>query len=278
MGSLRRPLFLFPEIAHACAMYRLYVDEVGTDDLVNVESDNDRFLSLTGVAMHVDHARDELEPKINWIKANLFGHDPDEPLIFHRRKIMQFKGAFQALRDEEKRASFDHAILRVFSDCDYTVITCLLDKRAMLKQVRWRNRHPYHYLMEILVEKYVQFLERKGQTGDIMPEGRKNPKDQQLQEAYQFVRETGTYHVGRSRMATRLPSQSLKFRYKTHNIAGLQLCDLIAHPSHMIIRERLGHEIELGAFCQKVKALLINHKYDRSGMGNIVGYGMKWLP
>jgi Protein of unknown function (DUF3800) len=259
-------------------MYRLYVDEVGTDDLANLEADNDRYLSLTGVAMKVDDARDQLEPKLNWIKSKIFEHDPDEPLNMHRRKIMQFKGAFQALRDEEKRRRFDRALLRIFTICDYTVITCLLDKRAMLKQVHWHQRHPYHYLMEILVEKYVQFLERKQSVGDIMPEGRKKPNDPLLQDAYVTVRENGTYHVSAQRMAARLPALNLKFRYKADNIAGLQLCDLIAHPSHMIIRQRLGHPVELGAFCDQVKTILLNHKYDRSGMGNIVGYGMKWLP
>lgn len=60
-------------------MYRLYVDEVGTDALTNLQEDNHRFLSLTGVAMAVTDARDNLEPKLNMIKAELFNHDPDAP-------------------------------------------------------------------------------------------------------------------------------------------------------------------------------------------------------
>jgi hypothetical protein len=43
-------------------MYRLYVDEVGTDDMTNLEDDNHRYLSLTGVAMEVSHARDWNSP------------------------------------------------------------------------------------------------------------------------------------------------------------------------------------------------------------------------
>lgn len=76
-----------------------------------------------------------------------------------------------------------------------------------------------------------------------------------------------------------MPSSNLKFRYKRDNVAGLQLADLLAHPSHMVIRERMGHEVTLGGFCKQVAEMLNGSKYDRSATSNaIVGYGMKWLP
>jgi hypothetical protein len=40
------------------ATYRLYVDEVGNDDLAHVQNELHRYLSLTGVAMSLDYARD----------------------------------------------------------------------------------------------------------------------------------------------------------------------------------------------------------------------------
>lgn len=258
-------------------MYRLYVDEVGTDDLTKIEADDDRYLSLTGVAMETTHARDALAPKMDWIKANVFDHDPDEPLIFHRRKIVQRKQAFGVLNNDAKRDLFDRAMMRVYSQSDYKVITAFIDKQAMLKQEKWRNKHPYHFLMEVLVEKYAQFLERKDAIGDIMPEGRKGPKDAKLQAVYEAVRKAGTFYVSKDRICSRIPSKHLKFRYKPDNIAGLQLSDLLAHPSHMIIRERLNHAVRIGDFCEKVKTLLMQEKYDRSSNGTIVGYGMKWL-
>lgn len=46
---------------HSSPMYRLHVDEVGTDDLGHLEADEDRYLSLTGIAMEIDKARDDLE-------------------------------------------------------------------------------------------------------------------------------------------------------------------------------------------------------------------------
>lgn len=259
-------------------MYRLYVDEVGTDDVASVEADNERFLSLTGIAMLVDEARDTLAPKLNALKATLFKHDPDDPIILHRKKIVKASAPFDGLRNTDRRLAFDTAIMDAMNGTKYRVITALIDKKAMLRKETWANKQPYHYLMEVLVEKYVQFLERKNDIGDIMPEGRLGKKDERLQTAFIGVKARGTFYVPRARMQARIPSSNLKFRYKRDNIAGLQLADLIAHPSHMLIRERMGHAVKLGSFCRGVKALLLDEKYDRSEAGRIIGYGMKWLP
>lgn len=259
-------------------MYRLYVDEVGTDDVTAVETDSERYLSLTGIAMKLDQARDHLAPRFASIKGDIFDHDPDDPLIFHRKKIVKLSGDYHCLRDQEKHAAFDAAILSAMTECEYHVITALIDKKAMLKQWRWENKEPYHYLMEVIVEKYAQFLKRKGDIGDIMPEGRKGDKDRRLQDAFERVKRSGTYYAAKSMLDRRIPSNNLKFRYKRDNVAGLQLADLLAHPSHMLIREMMGHSVHLGAFCLKVKSVLMDHKYDRGWQGKIVGYGAKWLP
>lgn len=259
-------------------MYRLYVDEVGTDDVTSVDGDNERFLSLTGVAMLTSEARDSLQPRLDALKADIFNHDPDNPIILHRKKIVKMNGPFGALGDNELRARFDGHVLAAMTDCDYRVISALIDKKAMLRKLAWSNKEPYHYLMEVLVEKYVQFLERHNAIGDVMPEARMGKKDERLQAAYMAVRGSGTYFVPPARMHERVPSSQLKFRYKKDNIAGLQLADLLAHPSHIIIREKMGHPVKAGSFCERVKGLLLASKYDRSGTGRITGYGMKWLP
>lgn len=259
-------------------MYRLYVDEVGTDSLTHLDKDKHRFLSLTGVAMKVSQARDVLEPNLNWIKANVFEHDPDNPIILHRKDILGLKGPFGLLRDDKRKALFNKAIMRIFESTDYRVITALIDKEWMIQQTHWSKTHPYHYLMEILVEKYVQFLERKRSIGDIMPESRQG-KDQLLQKAYDDVRAKGTDFVNKQRIAAWVRAKQLKFRKKHDNTAGIQLCDLLAHPSHIYTRSLMRHDVCLGPFSQQVVDILIREKYDRSqGTGKIVGYGIKHLP
>lgn len=259
-------------------MYRLYVDEVGTDGLTHLDKDHQRFLSLTGVAMTIAHARDHLTGAMNLLKAEVFRQDPDSPIILHRKEIMGFKGPYQCLREKEKSDLFNRHILNILQGTEYRVITALIDKEWMLKQKHWQKTHPYHYLMEILVEKYVQFLERKRSTGDIMPESRPD-KDRFLQGAFSEVRARGTDFVPQKRICAVLRADNLKFRTKKDNIAGLQLCDLIAHPSHIYTRSLMKHQVRLGPFARQVIDILKGAKYDRAAFsGKIIGYGIKHLP
>jgi hypothetical protein len=57
----------------------MYLDEVGVEQIKRLHSDKFRYLSLTGVVMKVDHARDYLVPALNQIKATVFDADPVFP-------------------------------------------------------------------------------------------------------------------------------------------------------------------------------------------------------
>ncbi len=260
-------------------MFRLYLDEVGTDDLVKLDEDNHRFFSLTGVIVEISHVTQVLQPKINAIQNDCFSPDPDDPPIcLHRSDIVRRRGVFGRLNENDLRQKFDNHVRELFSDVDYKVITILVDKLEMTRQPHWQNKHPYHYLMEVMVEKYAQFLKRANDIGDIMPEGRRGKKDTALQEAFSYVRENGTHYVNSSTIQSHIRASKLKFRFKGDNIAGLQLCDLLAHPSHMNVRYMEGHAVELGAFASETISILNENKYDRSRYGKIRGYGYKLLP
>ena len=82
-------------------VYRLYVDEVGTDGLTNLKNDNNRYLSLTGTAIKLDHARDYLSPMLGRLKADIFDADPDSPIFLHRKDIMGGKGVFEMIRTDK---------------------------------------------------------------------------------------------------------------------------------------------------------------------------------
>jgi Protein of unknown function (DUF3800) len=258
--------------------FRLYVDEVGNDDMGHVNDERHRFLSLSGVAMDQDYARDHATPALNALKA-ILKHDPDQQVILHRKDIMNKRGVFGCLNDAEICKTFDAEMEKILTEMQYPVITVVIDKLRMLAQEHWTEKHPYHYLMKILVEKYVQWLERQKTVGDIVPEMRRGKKDAALQRAFNSVRIWGSDYVNAKRIKAAIPSKQLKFRSKDHNVTGLQICDLIAHPSHIAVRQAQGHEIQAGPFGQKIIPILRDKKYDRSPWnGNIIGYGMKYLP
>ena len=59
-----------------------------------------------------------------------------------------------------------------------------------------------------------------------------------------------------------LTSRELKVRPKTANVAGLQLADLVAHPSRAEILHESGFQNPPAPFAQQVIEILQN-KYDR---------------
>ena len=71
-----------------------------------------------------------------------------------------------------------------------------------------------------------------------------------------------------------LSSKQLKVKNKANNIAGLQLADLIAHPSrNEILSEKGLLERDLAPFAQAVIEILQGKYYQRGG----TIYGKKFL-
>jgi hypothetical protein len=190
---------------------------------------------------------------------------------------MGYKGIFEKLRDKSIRKEFDNRILDTIDSTPMTVITVLIDKKWILRQRHWSKSHPYIWLLELLIERYVYYLRSIGEVGDIMPESRQSRKDTMLQDAFELIRERGTRYVPRVWVKQSIPSASLKFRTKRDLVAGLQICDLVAFPSHMYAREKMGHSVEHGRFTLQVLERL-QSKYYRSPTGWLVGYGLKHMP
>ena len=68
--------------------YRIYIDEVGNPDLESSDDPNHRFLSLTGVILELGYVREVLHPQMESLKVEYFRSHPDEPVIFHRKEML----------------------------------------------------------------------------------------------------------------------------------------------------------------------------------------------
>jgi len=87
--------------------YRLYIDEVGNPDLESSENPNHRFLSITGVIFELDYIKQVVFPELESLKQKFFDSHPDEPIIFHRKEIVNAKHPFEDLKDYKIRKKFD---------------------------------------------------------------------------------------------------------------------------------------------------------------------------
>ena len=259
--------------------WRLYVDEVGNAGFKRCETPENRFLSLTGVACALDHARDVVAPDMTRLKQKHFGAHPDDdtPLVLHRRELVRREGPFAVLNDGPARGVFDADLSMCFTTWEYRVFTVVVDKLS-LRERSGAATHPYHTALSVIVQRYARWLRSIGARGDVMAEGQGGGNDLALKAAFRQLLDEGTPNVTRADLAAALTSAELKVKLKGANVAGLQLADLLAHPACRCIKRRRGHADEGNGFGTRVMKLLTDHKFDRSPRGELDEYGCSWLP
>ena len=92
--------------------YRMYVDEVGNPDVGSSDNPLHRFLSLTGVIIDLAYISGTVHPQMEELKLNYFDSHPDDPVIFHRKELVNAKHPFEALRDSKTHTNFDNELLK----------------------------------------------------------------------------------------------------------------------------------------------------------------------
>ena len=137
---------------------------------------------------------------------------------------------------------------------------------------------PYHYCLTVLVERYVLWLLARKAQGDVLAESRGGGDDRRLKNSFRHVFEQGSDFIKPQVFGTCLTSKELKVKPKANNIAGLQLADLIAHPSFKATLARRSGQPLADNFGGRIAAILERSKYNRSPNGEVDGWGRKWLP
>jgi len=199
-------------------------------------------------------------------------------VILHRKELVNQRPPFSALRDADLRRRFDAELLGALASLSYTVVTVVMDKLAHMEQYRVWQHDPYHYCMLVLLERYVMMLNGTDVRGDVMAESRGGKEDRRLKDSFARLVEEGSDYVSSEAMLTALTSRQLKVKPKSNNIAGLQLADLVAHPSFRAVLARRNHEELPATFGGEIAAILEQAKYHRSPNGRIDGWGRKCLP
>lgn len=258
--------------------HRLYIDEVGNSDLGSSQNPNQRYLSLTGVIVELGYVDDTMFPEMETIKRKYFGSHPDDPIVFHRKELVNREPPFSALRNPKVEKAFNADILGCLQQWQFTVISAVVDKLQHTEQYQVWRYDPYHYCLKILVERYVRWLQRHSTEGDIMAESRGGREDVRLKKSFENVYSEGSDWVTPEVIHHHLTSSQLKVKPKANNIAGLQLADLIAHPSYKVALTRRNREALPDNFGGLIGQILLDSKYDRSPSGRVDGWGIKWLP
>lgn len=259
--------------------FRLYFDESG-DHSTCSESDSvgKRYLGLVAVVFERGDVYRRFTSDLDALKSRHFHHDPDEPVILHREDVVSRKGHFWRLRDLARRRAFDDELISLLETTPFRLIGVAIDKAVHGRKMYRHLRHPYHYCLEALLERYTGWLNLKGRCGDVMAESRGKTEDTALKEAYSKMHKFGARYMPRVAVQKALTSCELKLKPKAHNVAGLQLADLLANP---VTRDVLVDYRRLtgsgGAFTERMIAV-VRAKYNRHiYRGTISGYGRVFL-
>ena len=161
---------------------------------------------------------------------------------------------------------------------EYTVITAVLDKLEHQRRYATWRFDPYHYCLTVIVERFVLWLNARNASGDVLAESRGGKEDRRLKDSFERVYEKGSDYIKPEQFAQRLTSRQLKVKSKSNNIAGLQIADLLAHPSFRATLARHERQALPGNFGGQIAGILEERKYHRSDRGQIDGWGRKWLP
>lgn len=259
-------------------MHRLYIDETGHADLKASHDPNQRFLSLTGVVLSIDYVRLSLFPSLEHLKSEFFESHPDAPVVLHRKDMLARKHPFHRLRDANVERAFNARFIKLLEEMDYAVITVVIDKQEHLNRYKVWRYEPYHYCLEMMLERYVRWLRARQLRGDVMAEARGGKPDRKLEACYARIYAKGTSYLKPDVFTKHLTSGQLKLKRKAQNVAGLQLADVLAHPSAQWVRHKQVDEGAPRGLGARIADILLASKYDRDRSGKIDGWGIKWLP
>ena len=237
-------------------------------------------MSLTGITTKIRSHDKHVTPAIEELKARLFGHSlPNRIVILHRREIMRREAPFECLRDEKINADWERSLLELIEKLPYIANTVMIDKHEHRKKYTVWQFNPYHYCMRALIERYVLWLNRHGLTGDVIAEPRFKKQDKKLKRSFNYIYDHGTEHIPARIIQRCLTSREIKFEPKQANVCGLQLVEMIAHPSHQAIRAQFTGQPMTASFGKRVVDILLNSRYSRHPKtGLIEGWGQKRLP
>ena len=193
--------------------------------------------------------------------------------------MLRREGVFACLREPDIGPAFDAALLGLLSGVPYLASTVQMDKKAHLETYGVWHFDPYHYCLRCLVERYVLYLRNHQAKGDVVIEARFKKADKKLKASYEKIYLEGTENIPPRVIQSCLLSKDIMFETKRSNVAGLQIADLLAHPSARHMRFLRNGEDEPSDFGGSVAQILVEQKYTRNPQtGTINGYGRKWLP
>ncbi|MBI5289422.1 MAG: DUF3800 domain-containing protein [Chloroflexi bacterium] len=251
---------------------RLFIDESGDHTYRHLDDLNRRYLALTGVLVR-KASYDRLVPdSLERLKRAHFRYDPDDPPILTRSMIVKRKSWFGVLRESARNEAWEIDLIALLTGLQAQIFTVVMDKKVHFEEYGTSSWNPYTYSLSVLLNRVRGYLKINGGTADVMPESRGAREDAQLAAVYAELREDGatgpdglSFGTGEEYSAA-FPHDTLLFRKKEHNVAGLQLADMVCSEQKLLTLDENGRPVAhpCGPFGKRINAA-IEQKVNKYG-------------
>ena len=207
--------------------YYLYIDECGDQ---NLESFSPTFpiFTLCGILV-ADDKVEQLNQQVKDLKKQFWG---DKIIILHSRDIRKCQKGFEILFDLNIKQQFYEAINHILAQNNvYVIVSCSIMKEPYIRQFGKLN-DVYGQSLSFVIERAIFCVDNKVPEGEgrihSIVERCGKREDKALLGYYLQLLEKGTYWVDALRMKDRM--ESFEFKWKSDDVIGLQIADLIAYP------------------------------------------------
>ena len=205
--------------------YVLYLDECGDQ---NLSSFDPQFPIFTLCGVVVSEEQDKLlADRINSLKMDIWNNTN---IILHSRDIRKCQNGFEVLFDLEVKKHFLESVNAILGDDIYIIICCAILKEPYIRQYGKLN-DVYGLSLSYIMERVVFYLDSVGRDNielRTVIERRGKKEDKSLLNYYNQLLDRGTYWVNGERMRSYF--KRFDMRWKSENIVGLQVADLVAYP------------------------------------------------
>jgi hypothetical protein len=240
--------------------YIVYADESGDHSLTSINSQNPVFV-LAFCIFEKTAYREQVVPAAQKLKFDFWGHDC---VILHSHEIRKARGDFNILLNPTTRAAFMEGVNQFMAPLPFTIIAAVIDKQRHVRRYS-DPANPYEIALGFCMERLQRWLQEHNQheqTTHVIVERRGAAEDTKLELEFRRIAD-GHNAVGR------MANLDIRFMDKKHNSTGLQIADLVAHPTgrHVIDPNQPNRAFEL-----------IESKFRRGPNGRYNGYGLKIFP
>lgn len=240
----------------------LFLDESGDHDLINIDPLYPVFV-LAGCMIDSIYLNSVLVPGLAKIKQDLFKTDK---IILHFCDYTRNQNGFEKMSNKAFREEFYRRINELVKETDFRLIACIVDKNKHIKHYK-NAMDPYLLSLEMVLERFIIFLNSNNEQGMIIAESRGTQLDNQLNLAFLDLKIRGTRFLKPGEVVSAI--SDFKIKKKEENVAGLQLIDSIITPIGRRYLNKINYYLDYE---------VIKSKFNRHECGRYRGYSLVIFP